>query len=356
SDGTNTCNHGTPVTIDGTNNFIWVPITGPDGNIMAEINAMGQSLGLVTSSFYKNSGASRVKGSVRYLDRNITITPTVTNFTTPVKVRLYITKAEFDQLAADPNSGLGTILQLKVIKNNDPCSASMISTTTTLLTPTNTALADLQHGTNAYVLQVNVTGFSSFYFAASNATLPLQLLSFNGTLKNNTTTNLTWKTTNEYNTSHFVVERSINAQQFAEIGTVTASGNGAPEANYTFDDQEVELLNSEQVYYRLKMFDRNGVYRYSNVVRVNLPGLQNDVSISPNPVGSEVNASITAAAAGSADWMIIDNGGRVLLQNTTLLKKGTNALSIYIGQLAAGSYYLKIKGEGIDLKINFNKM
>jgi hypothetical protein len=184
----------------------------------------------------------------------------------------------------------------------------------------------------------------------------LQLLSFNGTLKNNTTTNLTWKTTNEYNTSHFVVERSINAQQFAEIGTVTASGNGAPEANYTFDDQEVELLNSEQVYYRLKMFDRNGVYRYSNVVRVNLPGLQNDVSISPNPVGSEVNASITAAAAGSADWMIIDNGGRVLLQNTTLLKKGTNALSIYIGQLAAGSYYLKIKGEGIDLKINFNKM
>lgn len=352
----NTCNQGTTVTIDGSNNFLWVPITGPDGNIMAEINAMGQSLGAVTSSFYKNSGAIRVKGNVRYLDRNITITPAVTSFATPVKVRLYISKAEFDLLAADPNSGLGSVLQLKVIKNDDPCSPSIVSTTTTLLTPTNNLLADLQHGANGYVLQVNVTGFSSFYFAASNATLPLQLLTFTGTLKNNTTTNLNWKTTNESNTSHFIVERSIDAQQFSAIGTVAANGNGAAETSYAFDDPNVEDLQSQQVYYRLKMFDNNGTFRYSNIIRVNLPGLQNDITISPNPVGSEVNASITSAEACSAEWAIIDNGGRVMLQNTTLLKKGTNTLGIYIGQLASGSYYMTVKGESIDLKIKFQKL
>ncbi len=352
----NTCTQGTTVTIDGSNNFLWVPITGPDGNIMAEINAMGQSLGAVTSSFYKNSGAIRVKGSIRYLDRNITITPAVTSFTTPVKVRLYITKAEFDLLAADPLSALGSVLQLKVIKNNDPCGPAIVSTTTTLLTPTNNLLADLQHGANGYVLQVNVTGFSSFYFASGNATLPLQLLTFNGTLKNNTTTNLIWKTTNEQNTSHFIVERSIDAQQFSALGTVTANGNGAAETNYAFDDHNVEDLQVQQVYYRLKMVDINGTYRYSNIVRVNLPGLQNDITISPNPVGSEVNASITSAEAGSAEWTIIDNGGRVMVQNTTLLKKGTNTLAIYIGQLASGSYYMTVKGKEIDLKIRFQKL
>jgi hypothetical protein len=56
---TNTIVQGTTVTIDATNNTLWVPITGPDGNIMAEINAMGQNLGAVTSAFYKNSGAIR---------------------------------------------------------------------------------------------------------------------------------------------------------------------------------------------------------------------------------------------------------------------------------------------------------
>ncbi len=356
SDGSATCNQGTPITIDGSNNFLWVPITGPDGNIVAEINAMGQSLGLVTSSFYKNSGAIREKGSVRYLDRNITITPAVTSFATPVKVRLYISKAEFDLLAADPLSGLGSVLQLKVIKNNDPCSPAMVSTTTTLLTPTNTQLADLQHGTNGYVLQANVTGFSSFYFASSNAALPLQLISFTGTLKNNTTTNLNWKTTNELNTSHFIVERSIDAQQFSAIGTVTAKGNGAAETSYLFDDPDVEDLQSQQIYYRLKMFDNNGTYRYSNIIRVNLPGLQNDITISPNPVASEVNASIISAEACSAEWTIIDNGGRVMLQNNTLLKKGTNTLGVYIGQIASGSYYMTVKGECIDLKIRFQKL
>ena len=357
SDGAaNTCNQGTTVTIDGSNNFLWVPITGPDGNIMAEIHAMGQNLGAVTSSFYKNSGAIRVKGNVHYLDRNITITPAVTSFATPVKVRLYISKAEFDLLAADPLSGLGSVLQLKVIKNNDPCSPGIVSTTTTLLTPTNTQLSDLQHGANGYVLQVNVSGFSSFYFASSNSALPLQLITFSGTLKNNTTTNLNWKTTNEHNTSHFIVERSIDAQQFSAIGTVTAKGNGADETSYVFDDPDVEDLQSQQIYYRLKMFDNNGTYRYSNIIRVNLPGLQNDITISPNPVGSEVNASIISAEACSAEWTIIDNGGRVMLQNTTLLKKGTNALGVYMGQLASGSYYMTVKGECIDLKIRFQKL
>lgn len=352
----NTCNQGTPVTIDGSNNFLWVPITGPDGNILAEIHAQGQNLGLVTSSFYKNSGDLRVKGQVRYLDRNITITPAVTNFTTPVKVRLYISKAEFDLLAADPAANLGSILQLKVIKNNDPCSSAMQSTTTTLLTPTNNLLADLQHGANGYVLQVNVTGFSSFYFAADNLALPLQLISFTGTLKNNTTTNLNWKTTNEYRLSHFIVERSTDAQQFTEIGNVTATGGGTVETNYMFDDPAVEDLQSDVVYYRLKMFDNNGTYRYSNVVRVILPGLKNDITINPNPVGSEVNALVTSAVACSAEWRIIDNGGRVLLQNTTLLKKGNNILGININQMASGSYYLTVKGEGIDLKIKFQKL
>ena len=356
ADGTvNTCNTATQVTIDGSNNFLWVPITGPDGNIVAEINAMGQSLGVVNTSFYKNSGAIRVKGGVHYLDRNITITPTITSFANPVKVRLYISKAEFDALVADVASGVGSIIQLKVLKNNDPCGSSIVSTTTTLLTPTNTVLSDLQQGANGYVLQVNVSGFSSFYFAGTNSTLPLQLLTFTGTLQNNTTA-LKWKTTNEINASHFFVERSTDARYFDQIGRVAANGNAATESNYSYNDADVTNLQSQNVFYRLKMYDNNGTYRYSNVIRVTMPTLQPELTVSPNPAISEADAKITAPEACNADWQVIDNSGRVLLQNSTTLKKGKNELNVNISQLPSGSYYLKIKGDCIELKTQFQKL
>jgi hypothetical protein len=104
------------------------------------------------------------------------------------------------------------------------------------------------------------------------------------------------------------------------------------------------------------MYDNDGTYKYSNVIRVTLPGIQSDLSISPNPVGSDVSATVTAAVAGSADWQIIDNSGRVALQNSVALKEGANKLIINISQLASGSYYLKVKGAGIDLKTKFQKL
>ncbi|MEI9811099.1 MAG: PQQ-dependent sugar dehydrogenase [Bacteroidota bacterium] len=219
----NICNPGTSVTIDATNNTLWVPITGPDGNIMAEINAMGQDMGVVNSSFYKNSGAIRIKTGVHYLDRNMTISPAVTTYSNDVKVRLYISRAEFNALVADGT--IGTIGQLKVLKNNDACGSTVL-TPTTAFTPSNSGV-DLVHGDSAYVLQIATKTFSSFYFAVSNFTLPLELLTFRGSLQSDAT-QLVWETANENNTSHFIVERSIDNASFTSIGTVAAVATVLP--------------------------------------------------------------------------------------------------------------------------------
>ncbi|MGB4844994.1 MAG: PQQ-dependent sugar dehydrogenase [Ferruginibacter sp.] len=351
----NTCNTGTQVTIDNSNNFLWVPITGPDGNIMAEINAMGQNLGLVTSSFYKNSGSLRISNGTRYLDRNITISPAVTSFATPVKLRLYISKAEYDDLAADPLSGITNINQLKILKNNDPCGPA-IGANTTMLNPVNTLAADLAHGVNGYVLQVNVSGFSSFYFAANNITVPLNLLTFTGTLQNNVATLLNWKTANEINSSHFDIERSDDGRQFNQIGTVAGTGNSSTETSYNYTDADVTNLLSQYAFYRLKMVDIGGLYKYSNTIKVTLPEIKGGITISPNPAIGELKAKIISPAAGNAAWQIIDNGGRVIMSNTALLKKGSNELVININSLAAGSYYLKISGTNIDSETKFQKL
>jgi hypothetical protein len=97
---------------------------------------------------------------------------------------LYITKSEFDSLNADPFSGIvGGITGLKILKNEDPCGSAIVSSTI----PVNTTYAET-HGAKGYMLQGNIHDFSSFYFASVNITLPLNLLTFKGSLQNNNTT------------------------------------------------------------------------------------------------------------------------------------------------------------------------
>jgi len=349
----NTCNPGTTVTIDATNNNIWVPITGPDGNIMAEINAMGQNLGVVTSSFYKHSGPIRVRNGFHYLDRNITITPAVTSFGIPVKVRLYISKAEFDALDADPLSGITSgIGQLSILKNSDPCSPA-VGTSTQPISVTISG-ADLVHGANGYVLQGAVSGFSSFYFGTANITLPLELLTFKGSLQNNATL-LQWETSNETNTSHFDVERSLDGRSFGGIGTVAASGNSAGGNKYSYTDYDVSSLSSTVIYYRLKMVDADGQYKYSNVVTIYLSDITG-LSVSPNPTSGETKMMINAAADGRVQWKLRDNHGRVVMQNRISVNKGNNNVNINISSLSSGVYYMHVTGAGIDQHIKLQKL
>ncbi|HKB44249.1 MAG TPA: PQQ-dependent sugar dehydrogenase, partial [Chitinophagaceae bacterium] len=348
----NTVDSATTMTIDNSNNNLWVPITGPDGNIMAEIYANGNNMGTIHSAFYKNSGSVRIKNTTYYLDRNITITPQ-TQPSTPVKIRLYISKAEFDAL--NVVAGLaGNIANLKILKNSDPCSSAM-GAATTLLTPTYA----LAHGANGYVLQYdNLTGFSSFYFSSSNIALPLDLITFSGSLQDNSTVLLKWKTENEINTSHFVVERSIDGNHFNGIGSVSANGNNNNGVfNYSLSDIDAANQPSLLLYYRLKVVDIDGNFKYSGIITISLADITGKLSVSPNPAVNEVKVNISSPADEMIQWKLIDNTGQVILQNSEHVKRGNgNSFTINMNKLSRGSYYLSVSGTGIDQKVKLQKL
>jgi trimeric autotransporter adhesin len=349
----NTCNNGTTITIDNTNNNLWVPITGPDGNIMAEIYANGNNLGTVTSSFYKNSGPIRISDVVHYLDRNMTITPETQPAST-VKVRLYISKAELDALIADGGSSVTAIGNLKILKNNDPCS-NAVGNSTIEIVPTYAEA----HGANGYLLQADITSFSSFYFAANNFTLPLDLLSFTGQLQNDNSVLLNWKTENEVNTSHFSVERSTDGTRFNGIGNVTANGrnNTGGSFNYSLTDNDAINQPSQKLYYRLKMVDIDGTFKYSNVVAVSMPLITGKLTISPNPVISEMKVTLASIADGKVQWKLVDNVGRIIMKGIEQVKKGNgNNFTINMNRLPSGTYSLNVMGAGIDQKVKLQKL
>jgi PQQ-dependent dehydrogenase (s-GDH family) len=350
----NACTNGTSVTIDGSNNYLWVPITGPDGNIMAEINAMGQNLGLVTSTFYKHLGLVRTANGKKYLDRNITISPANT-FASPVKVRLYFTKAELDALIAAPSSGVASISNVQILKNNDACAA-VLSSTTNAFSATNNAGADLQHGANGYVLQTSVSSFSSFYFAAANIVLPVDLITFTGALQSDLSALLNWKTQTEINIAGFDVERSTDGNVYSKIEYQKAAGNTSNATSYSLTDNEAVNQQALILYYRLKVIDKDGSYNYSSIITITLPVTKASITIAPNPVQNDLKASIISPITGNVTLRIFDNAGRLILQTASFVRKGCNSFIQNINNLSSGLYYVYISAKGIVARTKFLKL
>lgn len=111
--------------------------------------------------------------------------------------------------------------------------------------------------------------------------LPLTLLSFNA-MKQQNDVLTQWQTTSEMNVSHFELQRSANGVNFISIANINAA-NSSTINNYRFTDVNVMLNNpGKQYYYRLKMVDKDGQFKYSNVAVINIPS-GNHIKIYPNP-------------------------------------------------------------------------
>ena len=346
----NTNISGSTVVINASNSNYWVPLTGPDGNILGEIFANGNVLGTVTSCFYKNSGSIRSQGGSKYLDRNITITPQFQP-SSPVRIRLYFSKAEFDALDADPVSGISSINDIRILKNNDGCG-SVVSGATSLITP---VYAEMHTTNSSYVVQADISSFSTFYFGSSNLTLPLNLINFSGRKKENVV-ELKWETETERNTDYFVIERNTGSG-FVAIGTVPAGFNTNSRSYYNYTDADINWQLAPVITYRLKIMDKGGMYSYSAVISVSSGEQNSSITIFPNPVNTaEANVSIAGLSDGLALWKLIDNNGRTVISGSVQLRSGNNSIKINVSSLSAGIYYLSIKGAGINQKVKLQKL
>jgi hypothetical protein len=113
--------------------------------------------------------------------------------------------------------------------------------------------------------------------------LDTNLLNFTGKNQDNKNALLTWTTTNEINSDHFEIQRSLGNTDFQTIGKLKCYGTTSQSHDYTFTDFLPENGNN---YYRLKQVDKNGKAFYSSVVlvRFNLKA----IIIYPNPAYDKI--------------------------------------------------------------------
>jgi hypothetical protein len=201
-------------------------------------------------------------------------------------------------------------------------------------------------GTVQASLVPNTTGLGLTDLASDKfpqqTTLPVTLLSFGGTYKNQVTV-LNWATENLKDFDYFEIERSENGLSFTAIG-VKEPINTLDRATYQFADNLTTVTGSV-FYYRLKMVDLNGAVKYSHIILVRKDGTLKDVTISPNPVHAGAMATIRFEAnrKGVATLKVVDMSGRSILTQSNSIAEGANSIPLTnLGLLQSGMYVLVV--------------
>ena len=186
-----------------------------------------------------------------------------------------------------------------------------------------------------------ITVDSSKIFPDCSAAGPLPVILSSLTVMTQDKANLIkWVTESEINMSYFQVERSYDGLDFESIGRVNA---GRTVTNTSYEWKDANHLSGYN-YYRLKMVNIDGTYKYSFTVRVYTGRYRgNEILISPNPVHNSFLIGANFNQSGKAIIRIIDLNGQVIKTQTTDIKAGFNSFTIdKLQGLHAGIYVVEV--------------
>lgn len=209
---------------------------------------------------------------------------------------------------------------------------------------------------------IDYTDYSNLFYANPGATLgldpngdqyvqaatplPLNLIKFSASKHESRSVLLEWSTSNEINSSHIDIYRSHDEDRWMYIGRVAAAGNSTTELNYNFIDDQLPLNRSKNqiFYYKLKLVDQDGSYKFSDIRGVNFTlNDRGTVSLYPNPASAFVNidmSDLDFTIHESAQLSIYDMSGRLMMQKDII---GSGIEPVMIAQLPAETYNVVIR-------------
>lgn len=169
------------------------------------------------------------------------------------------------------------------------------------------------------------------------AILPLTWLDFTAKADGEYTSLLDWSTADEFNNSHFEIQRANDAgQAFHTIGRVEADDVTGGVHHYTFTDKAARPGKN---YYRLKQVDHDGRYQYSPLRSVSFTASRFAIEVLPNPAQDMLTVYMREALTAGRITMI-DMSGRIVYEGT--FDAGTDAHEILLDRIQAGIYSLVV--------------
>ena len=158
---------------------------------------------------------------------------------------------------------------------------------------------------------------------------------FKGQL-NNAKTFLSWMGNEEQGLDKYVIEKSADGVVFNSIGSVAAQNMHS--AYYQFADPDLIFNNS---YYRLKMIDMNGMFRYSKTILLS-PQLAFEIRSVQNPFNDQVNIDIISPENNMLLFNLYDVMGKRVKTYRQNAVKGLNQVNIGQVSCSDGIYLLSV--------------
>ena len=169
--------------------------------------------------------------------------------------------------------------------------------------------------------------------------LPVEMANFKILQKSNSNL-IQWETKSESESREFIIEKSLDGNEFEKIGSREAAGNSSATINYEFEDFEWQ---NSVTYYRLKMVDIDGTFEYSHIPSVKRTF--DDVIIYPNPTNSDLNFDFGNSFSGNFQIIFTNMLGERVMDSGSVNQTNSVFQTSILERMSDGLYFVEITDE-----------
>jgi len=255
----------------------------------------------------------------------------------------YPLQINFYQADADQEEGFGILTQETYTSSDySGCGAPPCPKTTTFQSLVSVTESDYVTAT-----ATDADGNTS-ELSAPSSQLPVELANFSAQANAGRSVTLTWTTLSETNNAGFSIERRVEGGPFEEAGYQSGAGTTTAFSTYRFTDDGLPA-GARTATYRLRQVDVDGNARVVGRVGVRLTS-GSSFSLArptPNPVADVATVDVSVPAdMDDASLVLFDLLGRRVRSLDANVPRGSSAVNIRVDDLAAGTYLLRLTGNG----------
>lgn len=178
---------------------------------------------------------------------------------------------------------------------------------------------------------------------------PISILKFEAQRISDSSINLFWSTSiTSYRNDLFYIERSEDGVHWIELGQYQGDGNGKTIFDYSFIDDKA--IAGKNVLYRLKQYDVNGIFEYSQMV--DMPYMLSEKLDAQTKVSSHTIYLAVPEMDEIKKMELLDIKGTMLYKE----KPKKNSLELKYSNLSKEIYFIKLylSNQVVVSKLVFN--
>ena len=203
------------------------------------------------------------------------------------------------------------------------------------------SVASTVYGVNRLTVTGYTGTFSPFTISEGTSALPVEMVYFHANCKG-IATDIQWQTATEHNSSHFILEKSIDGINWLETAKYVAAGNSTTAIDYEYVDDA--KMTRDLMYYRLLQFDIDGESVIYGPISSACQEVNDfDMVVAPNPNNGQFTLQIASIESQDVKMELYNSNGLLIEVKTLSINEGVSMEYMDLGLLKPGIYNIQVQ-------------